>query len=321
MVSILLPCYNGAKFIKRCFDSILNQTYKVLEIILVNDGSTDNSEEIVESMKYLFEEQNIRFIYIYQKNGGPSAAINTGLKYVTGEYLTLLDIDDYIMPESIELKVQFLESNKSFDIVRTNGYYVNENNLDDTSKLFVNDDTEKCKIDIFDNLVEAKTNNWAGSYMVRTSKLFDFYKDRKIYESRYGQNLQILMPLAYNGKCGYIDKPLMKYIRQESSITQVGKNLNLEMKNFQGYKDIRLHMIDSIIKESEKEKYNKCVNMLYARTFMNLAIQYGNKNVLEENYNILKENQSLTIEDKIAYYNQKNKLIAIIYRILRKISF
>ena len=54
---------------------------------------------------------------------------------------------------------------------------------------------------------------------------------------------------------------------------------------------------------------------------MNLAIQYGNKNVLEENYNILKENQSLTIEDKIAYYNQKNKLIAIIYRILRKISF
>jgi glycosyltransferase involved in cell wall biosynthesis len=320
MVSIILPCYNGAKFIKRCFDSILNQTYKDLEIILVNDGSTDNSEEIVESMKYLFEEQNIRFIYIYQKNGGLSAAINTGLKYVTGEYLTLLDIDDYIMPESIELKVQFLESNKSFDIVRTNGYYVNEHNLDDTSRLFINNDNEKCKIDIFDDLVEAKTNNWAGSYMVRTSKLFDFYKDRKIYESRYGQNLQILMPLAYNGKCGYIDKPLMKYIRQESSLSQT-KNLEVEIKNYQGYKDIRLYMIDLIVKEYEKEKYNKCVNMLYARTFMNLAIQYGNKNVLEENYNILKENQSLTIEDKIAYYNQKNKLIVIIYRILRKISF
>ena len=320
MVSIILPCYNGAKFIKRCFDCVLKQTYKNLEVILVNDGSTDNSEEIINSMKYKFEEQSMKFIYVYQKNRGLGGAINTGLKYVTGEYLTLLDIDDYIMPESIELKVQFLETNKSFDIVRTNGYYVNENNLDDTSKLFINNDNEKCKIDIFDDLVEAKTNNWAGSYMVRTSKLFKFYEDRNIYESRCGQNLQILMPLAYNGKCGYIDKPLMKYIRQDSSLSQVG-NLDFEIKNYQGYKDIRLHMIDLVVKEAEKEKYNKRVNMLYARTFMNLAIQYGNKNVLEENYNILKKNKSLTIEDKITYYNQKNKLIAIAYRILRRISF
>lgn len=321
MVSIIVPCFNGGRFIERSINSILKQTYSNIELIFVNDGSTDNSEEIIMSKKNELELSDIKFIYIYQENKGPGAAINTALKHVTGDFLTLLDVDDYLMERSIELKVDFLKTHKDFDAVRSNGYFVTENDLDDKSKLFINNDEEKYKVDIFKDLVEAKTNNWAGSYMVRTSKLFDFYKDRNIYESVYGQNLQILMPLAYNGKCGFIDKPLMKYIRQESSVSQVGKSLDLEIKNTQGYKDIRKHLINSIVKESEKDKYNRCIDILYARVFMNLAIQYGNENILEENYNILKKNKSVTIDDKIIYYNKKNRLIAIIFRVFRKISF
>ena len=107
MVSIIVPCYNGQKFITRCFNSILNQSYKQIEVILVNDGSTDKSEEIISEYKNKFIEQGMKFNYIYKENGGPSSAINEGLKYVNGEYLTLLDIDDYIMRDAIKLKVEF----------------------------------------------------------------------------------------------------------------------------------------------------------------------------------------------------------------------
>lgn len=169
MVSIIVPCYNGEKFIDRCFKSILNQTYRNVELIIINDGSTDNSEDIILGYKNKFEQLGIKFKYIYKDNGGPGSAINSGLKYVTGEYLTLLDIDDYIMSESVELKVEFLDKNIDYDIVRTNGYYVNEKNLNEESNLFVTDQEEKDNIYIFDMLIEAKTNNWAGSYMIRTA--------------------------------------------------------------------------------------------------------------------------------------------------------
>lgn len=321
MVSIIIPCYNGEKFIERCFNSILNQTYKDLEVIVINDGSKDKSEDIINSFLEEFNRLNMKLVYVYQENRGAGGAINTGLKYVTGRYLTLLDIDDYIMPESIELKVKFLDKNIDFDIVRTNGYYVNECDLDNKNNLFIVDDIEKKNTNIFDDLIEAKTNNWAGSYMVRSDKLFNFYKDRNIYESRYGQNLQILLPIAYNGKSGFIDKPLMKYIRQESSLSQSTRNVEFDIKNMLGYKSIRVYMLNLIIESKEEhQRYLDIIEINYARCFMNLAIEYSNLDLLEKNYNILKNLKAITIEDKITYYNFKNKIIGVLYRVIRKIN-
>ncbi len=155
MVSIIVPCYNGEKFIKRCFNSLSNQSYKQIEVIFVNDGSTDKSEEIILEYKNKFLEQGMKFNYIYKNNGGPSSAINEGLKHVNGEYLTLLDIDDYIMPDSIKLKVEFLDSHRDYNVVRTNGYYVTEKNLDKKDNLFVVNETEKNNIYIFDDLINS----------------------------------------------------------------------------------------------------------------------------------------------------------------------
>lgn len=321
MVSIIIPCFNGASFINRSLNSILEQTYSDIEVIIVNDGSSDNSEDIILSKKNEFDRLGFRFKYIYQENQGLGAAVNTGLKYVNGKYLTLLDIDDYIMEDSIELKVNFLENNRDYDIVRSNGYYVNEENLEDDTNLFTYNDEEKTKTDIFQDLVEGKINNWAGSYMVRTSKLFEFYKDRNIYESRYGQNLQILLPLAYNGKSGFIDKPLMKYIKQKISGSETGVNIDSKIKNIQGYKDIRVNMIDLILKDTEKYKYNKIIDIMYSRIFIDLAINSKNTDLLDENYKILKKYNEVTIDDRVIYYNTKNKLIGIILRIIRKCSF
>lgn len=321
MVNIIVPCYNGEKFIKRCFNSLSNQSYKQIEVIFVNDGSTDKSEEIILEYKNKFLEQGMKFNYIYKNNGGPSSAINEGLKHVNGEYLTLLDIDDYIMPDSIKLKVEFLDSHRDYNVVRTNGYYVTEKNLDKKDNLFVVNETEKNNIYIFDDLINAKTNNWAGSYMVRTDKLFEFYKDRNIYESRYGQNLQILLPLVYKSKSGFIDKPLMKYIRQENSLSSStsANSFDKQIENMLGYKEIREYMVNLIVDKEEKDKYSKIIDINYARYIMELA--YVNKNIkmLYENYNILKTLGSITLEDKILYYGVKNKPIQYVLRVYRKL--
>ena len=320
MVSIVIPCFNGEKFINRCFNSILNQSYNNIEVILVNDGSVDKSEEIIKLERLKFKEKNIKFKYIYQQNKGAGGAINSGLKYFTGEYLTLLDIDDYLMPNSIEEKVRFLEDNKEYDIVRTNGYYVSEENLNNETNLFVVNDDEKNNIHIFDDLIEAKTNNWAGSYMLRSSKLFEFYKDRNIYESKYGQNLQLLLPLAYKGKSGFIDKPLMKYIRQENSLSQLKGDFNLEVKNLLGYKQIRKHMLNIILLDDELNKYLERLEIVYAKYLMNLAFYKKDIKLLKENYIMLKKYKANDIEYKILYYNATNKILCLFFRVMRKVA-
>lgn len=319
MVSIIVPCYNGKKFIKRCFNSILDQSYNDIQLIIVNDGSTDNSENIILDYEDKFIEKDIKFEYLYKENGGPSSAINEGLKLVKGKYLTLLDIDDYIMKESIELKVDFLEKNNDYDIVRTNGYYVTEDNLEKEEKLFIVNQKEKENIYIFDDLITAKTNNWAGSYMVRSNKLFEFYKDRNIYESRYGQNLQILLPLAYRGKSGFIDIPLMKYIKQEESLSQV-KTLESQINNLLGYKDIRLQLVNEIVDKNEKENYVKVIESNYARLIMELAVFNKIKEKANESYNILKALDDIKLEDNILYFRLENKMVHYILRLYKKIK-
>ncbi|NOU87842.1 glycosyltransferase [Paenibacillus sp. LMG 31460] len=91
-VSVIVPVYNCEKFISKCLDSIIHQTYSNLEIVIVNDGSTDRSEEIVNE----FMEKDARIVYYYQDNSGPSDARNHGINKSTGEYLAFIDSDDTV---------------------------------------------------------------------------------------------------------------------------------------------------------------------------------------------------------------------------------
>ena len=104
MVSLIIPCFNGEKFINRCLDSVLDQSYKDIELIFVNDGSTDKTSEIINKRKEELENKLAKFIYIEQENQGVGASCNNAFKEVTGEYLTLLDIDDLMLPDSIKLR-------------------------------------------------------------------------------------------------------------------------------------------------------------------------------------------------------------------------
>ncbi len=91
-VSIIIPVYNVEKYLQRCLDSVVNQTLKDIEIICVNDGSTDNSAIILEE----FSKKDERIKIVNQKNGGLSRARNTGLEHSNGDYIGFLDSDDWI---------------------------------------------------------------------------------------------------------------------------------------------------------------------------------------------------------------------------------
>ena len=92
-VSVIVPVYNVEKYIDKCLKSLVNQTLSDIEIIVVNDGSTDNSETIIK--QYLEKYQN-KIKYVIKQNGGLSDARNYGMKFATGEYIAFLDSDDYV---------------------------------------------------------------------------------------------------------------------------------------------------------------------------------------------------------------------------------
>ena len=91
-ISIVIPVYNVEKYVSKCLQSVVNQTYRNLEIIIVNDGSTDNSVEIVKKYKKI--DQRIKLIN--KENGGLSSARNAGISLVTGQYVTFIASDDWI---------------------------------------------------------------------------------------------------------------------------------------------------------------------------------------------------------------------------------
>lgn len=111
-VSIIVPIYNAEKYLSRCLDSLINQTYSNIEIICVNDGSTDDSLKIIEDYSKKFN----KIIIINQKNQGVSKARNVALQNVTGEYVMFIDSDDWIELETCEKAVAIMEE-KSVDLV------------------------------------------------------------------------------------------------------------------------------------------------------------------------------------------------------------
>lgn len=112
-ISVIIPVYNVEKYISECLDSVINQTYKNLQIILVDDGSTDFSGKICD----VYAEKDNRITVVHQKNAGAGAAKNTGLELIEGDYFSIIDSDDYIELDMYEKMVNSLEKYNA-DIVQ-----------------------------------------------------------------------------------------------------------------------------------------------------------------------------------------------------------
>jgi glycosyltransferase involved in cell wall biosynthesis len=125
LVSIIIPTYNRAKFVSRAIDSCLRQTYSEIEILVVDDHSSDETTQVVESYK----DPRVKY-FLHEKNLGVAAARNTGLRNATGEFITFLDSDDEWMPEKIGRQLGVFKNNNSgIGLVFTNGYSEYESNF------------------------------------------------------------------------------------------------------------------------------------------------------------------------------------------------
>ena len=107
MVSVITPSYNCAKYISDTIDSVINQTYKNWEMIIVDDNSSDNSNEIIE--KYVQRDNRIKFIKL-EKNSGPAVARNRAIEEATGRYIAFLDADDLWMSDKLQKQIDFMQS-------------------------------------------------------------------------------------------------------------------------------------------------------------------------------------------------------------------
>lgn len=135
LISVVVPVYNTEKFLKKCITSIQTQTYHNLEIILIDDGSTDRSGQIVNE----FAEKDKRIIVVHKQNGGESNARNIGLKMATGEYITFCDCDDWIDKDMYESMMGILVDG-NIDMVAVSWYYdTNLNICEIKNELPVND--------------------------------------------------------------------------------------------------------------------------------------------------------------------------------------
>lgn len=297
LVSVITPCYNGADYLDDFFSSLLSQTYKNIEIIFINDGSEDDTVSIALKYKEKFEELGIRFVYINQENSGQSHAINVGLKFVKGEYMVWPDSDDILDKTSIELRVNFLNENPSYDIVRSNGYVFRD--TDNTKLCRLSNLKNRFNEDIFEDLINEKTYCVCGAYMIRISALKCIYPNLELPESPAGQNWQILIPITGNSKCGFIDEDLYFVRSHDDSHSRRYRTPSEQKTRFEQLKQILLLSIEA---SGRKDKdYAHLVELKYYRQYFIYFLAQKDKYECKYYLKMLKHNEQ-NIEDLYMHY-------------------
>lgn len=282
-VSVIIPAYNAEKYIERMLKSILGQTYNYIECIVVNDGSTDNTRKIIEQYKEIFTDNKKVLKVIDQENKGQAAAVNNGLKHVTGEYFIWADADDFFEPNAFEIMVNYLEGNEDVDAVRGNAIYRLEENVEEIYKIRKQKEFKKCNIlDDYIKYREETIPCYIGIIMTK----FEYFKKKNkgldINESRVGQNLQLIIPITYNALVGCINKEVYNYVIRVNSHSREKRNKKEKIKRMSEAKKLRLETINKVMEEEDKKVYMKIVNQkFYERClreiFINTLVELENK--------------------------------------------
>lgn len=217
LISVIVPIYNVEKYLKRCIDSIIKQTYSHLEIILVNDGSTDNSLKIAE-------EYNDKRIKIFTKiNGGLSDARNFGLQFASGSYVAFIDSDDFIELTMFEKMVNLIDGNH--EIVVCDMKYLYD---DDTVSFASGGNFKDGNVKINPALI---TINNSACNKIFKKELFD---DLKFPIGKYYEDLATVPILLYKAKSIVkCDEPFYIYFQRKDSIAH-----SANMKIFDIYESI-----------------------------------------------------------------------------------
>ncbi|MGN0202857.1 MAG: glycosyltransferase family 2 protein [Candidatus Cryptobacteroides sp.] len=257
-VSVIVPIFNVEPFLAQCIDSLLNQTFTDFEVLLVDDGSTDNSLKICRK----FESADCRIKCFHKENGGLSSARNYGLDRAIGRYISFIDSDDYLWEkDALSKSVSYLEENR-LDILRfdyvsvdSNGSFLKEGPAHNKKHL---------RGIVFDSEVmveEAVKGEWFSClFMIRK----DVIKDLRFDENRsYQEDIDYFARLFALGnfRCGYIPEGFYAYRQRKSSLTNVFK-----VSNFHGsftLCDVFAGLVDTMHECKLKEIYRYYSVMMY----------------------------------------------------------
>lgn len=281
-VSLIVPVYNIEKYLERCVNSILEQDYDNLEIILVNDGSLDNSLKICKK----YEQKDSRIIVIDKKNGGVSSARNEGLKIATGDYIGFIDSDDWIDKNTISSLMNVLKK-ENYDIL----IYTSYNNIPYSDKESVRtldlEETIKNCLKLENPVLMAGVCNKLFKSSLLKEEFFDI-------DLAVGEDMLFLIKILLKSKkLGYLEKSLYHYFHREDSVTHIFSSKKLS--------NIKSHeKLMEIVKENknllnivERRLISECINML--------------RNCMNEN--IKDKSIILLLQKTIKKYNKENKYI------------
>ncbi|MCP4588744.1 glycosyltransferase family 2 protein [Pseudoalteromonas sp.] len=225
-VSVIMPVYNREALVKEAIESILSQTYIDFEFIILNDGSTDNTKDIVSN----YSDNRIKIIHL-PCNCGIATARNIGLKYSTGKYIAVMDSDDICLPTRLERQVEYLEENPDVHILGTHGIK-RSNNKERPFQHFTQDAIIKAQL-----LTMGATALFHPSTMMRT----DFLQDNNLlYPNKTTDEDQALWieAVSAGAKFSILPEKLLIYRRHDGNITSQ-KNKEMVIQHEEGKTPLR----------------------------------------------------------------------------------
>lgn len=320
-ISIIIPIYNCEKFLNKCLDSVINQTYKNLEIICVNDGSKDNSLEIIKE----YQKKDERIVIIDKQNEGVSAARNDAIKKSTGEYITFIDSDDWIELNTIEILYNTLIEN-DVDVIRGN-YYLNtdydkctvvENLLELKNKKICKDNFSE---ELIDKLLVGTIQSYIWLLLIKRDCILRcnllFKEDISLMEDA------IFYVELFNNinSIYFLDKPLYHYYFNVNSCTKSDKFYVRNINNLVKVDDYLIKIIQSSkFKSSSRTMIiNNRIASIILDNFYSLYRSFnGNKKDLKKIMNDILDNQGIYNLLCISNLNNVKNYIKITRNLLLK---
>lgn len=273
LISIVIPIFNAQKYLKECIDSVLSQTYKNIEIILVNDGSTDCSGKICDS----YAEKDTRIKVIHNENQGVSVSRNIGIKEAKGLYITFIDADDFVSEQYIEILYKLIKNdNAEISMIGNDEQY--EGKIIKTNRKIrkILNSEEIIKMMLEEKYLSAVC--WGKMYkkVLFEDQSLKFDKDMKI-----GEDLKLIIPIVEKCKKISIDmtQNLYHYRLNEDSITQQTGKKELWIQEIELSKEIMKWIEEKYprIKDKGIQRYVR-VNI----TFLVKMIKEKSENLPEE---------------------------------------
>lgn len=269
LISIIIPVYNVEKYLEKCVDSIINQTYKNIEIILVDDGSKDNSGKLCDSIK----EKDDRIKVIHKQNGGLSDARNAGLKIAKGKYIGFVDSDDYVAEDMYQTLYSLSRENNA-DISIVSYYEIYGGKVisaRDSKNLEVYDKIDAMKEVLIDRSIQSYAWN----------KLFkrELFEDIEFPTNKNFEDIATTLLLFEKANTVVLlEDPKYYYVRRDDSIVGV--------KNYKTYKDYLDVIYDKYLYLDGKYEeldlynaYNYIINMIWVYT---IIVTFDLNDVYEE---------------------------------------